>query len=96
MPYSPEALQMLLERSGGAVHTVDGADLFCRVKDNGIAPDEFGRGMLAKAELTHATGDTFLRRAHHDTVVDGVTWHIVGVREKLSGLVVWTLEREVG
>lgn len=94
--YGPADIRMLLERTGGAVHTVDGVDLFCRVKDQGIQPDEFGRGMVAKAELAHIAGATFQRLAHHDTVVGGITWNVVGVREKLSGLVVWSLEREVG
>lgn len=94
--YDPDDLRMMLERTGGAVHTVDGVDLFCRVKDNGIAPDEFGRGMLATAELTLVDGDTFDRQPRHNTVVDDVTWRVAGVRFKLSGLTVWDLVREVG
>lgn len=94
-PYDPADLQMLLERTGGAVHSVDGVDLFCRVKGLAVAPDEFGRVMTERQELTHISGATFARRAHHDTEVDGVVWSVVGVRDKLSGLVVWTLEREV-
>lgn len=94
--FSDDDLQIMLERTGGAMHTVDGVELFCKVKDQGTAPDEFGRGMIAKAELTHIAGDTFQRSARHDTVVDGITWQVIGVRERLSGYVVWDLEREVG
>ncbi len=87
-------LRTLLERLGAAVHTVDGEQLFCRVRGLQAEPDDFGRGLVERAELTHIDGDTWLRSAHHDTVVDGVTWRIVGVWRKLSGTVVWTLERE--
>lgn len=96
MVFNDATSQMLLERGGGAVHTVDGDDLFCRVKDLGVEPDSFGRTMLAKAELAHVNGATFARSCRHDVVVDGTTWSITGVREKLSGLVVWSMEREVG
>lgn len=95
MLLSSDDLQTLLERSGGAVHTVDDEALFCRVKGLRVEPDEFGRVMLERAELTHIDGATFLRSAHHDAVVDGVTWRVVGVWQKLSGTVVWTMEREV-
>lgn len=94
--YDPADLRLMLERTGGALHTVDGQELFCRVKGLAVEPDGLGRVMLERQELTHIAGETFERRAHHDTVVDGTTWSIVGVRTKLSGLVVWTLEREVG
>lgn len=96
MVYDLDELTMLLERTGGAVHTVDGEKLFCRVKDKGIAPDEFGRGMLATAELTHVADATFLRSARHDIVVDEVVWQVAGARLRLSGLVVLDLTREVG
>jgi L-fucose isomerase-like protein len=94
--YSSDDLQMMLERVGGAVHTVDGAELFCRVKSLEIKPDEFGRAMIEHGELEHIAGATFSRRAHHSTVIDGTTWDVVAVRQKLSGNVVWSLEREVG
>lgn len=94
--YTTAQQQLLLERTGGATHTVDGVDLFCRVKALAVVPDEYGRVQVERRELEHVGGATFTRRAHHDTVVDGVTWHIVGVREKLSGIVVWSMEREVG
>ena len=87
-------LHTLLERLGATDHTVDGATLFCRVRGLQAEPDDFGRVLVERAELTHIDGDTWLRSAHHDTVVDGVTWRIVGVWRKLSGTVVWTLERE--
>jgi len=96
MFYSSEDLQTMLERLGGSTHTVDDAELFCRFKDMGIAQDEFGRGMIAKSELIHISGDTFQRFARHDTVVDGITWQVVAVRERLSGFTEWSLEREVG
>ncbi len=88
-------LQILLERTGGTLHTVDGAELFCRVKGLAVAPDDFGRLLVERQELAYIADATFKRSAHHDVVVDGATWSIIGVREKLSGLVVWTLEREV-
>ena len=94
--YNADDLRLLLERTGATDHVVDGATLFCRVIDKGQAPDEFGRGMVATAELTHLVGATFARSARHDAVVDDVAWQVVGVRQKLSGLVVWSLEREVG
>ena len=87
-------LHTLLERLGATDHTVDGETLFCRVRGLQAAPDDFGRVLVERAELTHIDGDTWLRSAHHDSVVDGVTWRIVGVWRKLSGTVVWTLERE--
>lgn len=96
MIYTAADLRMMLERTGGAEHTVDDEPLFCRVKGLAVEPDGLGRVMVERQELTHLTGETFERRAHHDTVVDEVTWSIVGVREKLSGLTVWTLERERG
>ncbi|MDR2550016.1 MAG: hypothetical protein LBD10_07465 [Desulfobulbus sp.] len=94
MIYSTDDLRMMLERSGGAVHVVDGTDLFCLVKGLAVEPDDFGRVQIARQELSHIAGDTFERSARHDTEVDGVTWSIVAIREKLSGLVVWTMERE--
>ena len=96
MLFAEEDLQMMLERTGGAVHTVDGVELFCRVKALPVEPDEFGRVMTERQELTHIPGDTFQRRVRHDTVVDGTTWSIISVHDKLSGFTVWTLEREVG
>lgn len=93
--FSVDDLRMMLERSGGALHVVDGEELFCRVKGLAVTPDEFGRVMVERQELTHISGATFERRAHHNTVVDDITWMIVGVREKLSGLTAWTMEREL-
>ena len=94
MIYTRDELVEMLERVGGAIHDVDGEQLFCRVRGLQAEPDDFGRVLVERAELTHIDGDTWLRSAHHDTVVDGVTWRIVGVWRKLSGTVVWTLERE--
>ena len=94
MIHTATDLHTLLERLGATEHTVDGETLFCRVRGLQAEPDDFGRVLVERAELTHIDGDTWLRSAHHDTVVDGVTWRIVGVWRKLSGTVVWTLERE--
>ncbi len=94
--FAEDDLEMILERSGGAMHTVDGDQLLCRVKALPTEPDGLGRVMTARQELTHIAGDTFQRRANHDTVVDGLTWGIISVQEKLSGFIVWTMEREIG
>lgn len=92
--YSADDLTMLLTRTGGALHTVDGEELFCRLKSLVVSPDEYARVMVERQELVHLTGATFPRAAHHNTEVDGVVWRIVGVRRKLSGLTAWTMERE--
>jgi hypothetical protein len=96
MAYTATDLRMMLERTGGANHTVDGSTLFCRVKSQPTVPDGLGRVQVERCELAHVSGDTFARTTRHDVELDGVVWRIAGVRDKLSGLVAWTLEREVG
>ena len=93
MIYSPDDLTMMLARSGAAIHQVDGEELYCRIKGLAVEPDEFGRVMSERQELSHITGATYRRSARHRSVVDGVQWEIVHVRNKISGLVVWTMER---
>ena len=94
--YTANDLTMMLERTGGANHTVDGSTLFCRVKGLPAEPDGLGRVQVERCELAHIAGATFPRTTRHDVEVDGAVWQVAAVATKLSGLVVWTLEREVG
>lgn len=88
--------QLMLEAVGGALHTVDGTELFCLLKGRGIAPDEFGRGMVERQDLTYAAGDTEPRSTRNKVVVESLTWEIVEVQQPASGLITWKLERDVG
>ena len=93
MIYTRDELVEMLERVGGAIHDVDGQPLFCRIKEETVDPDEYGRVLSARQTLSHAFGDTHQRSARYSAVVDGVDWTIVHVRQKTSGIVVWTMER---
>lgn len=93
MIYTQDELTTLLSRSGGAIHLVDGEELFCRIKGLAVERDEYGRVMGELQELSYITGETYDRRVRHDVVVNGSTWSIVSVREKISGITIWTMER---
>ena len=96
MIYTYDQLFDMLARVGGAMHDVDGEQLFCRLRGETRDQEEYGRVLGESARLVFIDGDTHERAARQKVTVDGVKWQIVGVLRKTSGMVVWTLQRHVG
>lgn len=95
MIYSHAELHEMLARVGAGIHIVDGSELFCRVREEQVAPDAYGRVLSQRQSLSCIDGDTHERSARHQCEVDGSIWQIIHVRRKTSGIVVWTMERYI-